>query len=217
MKLILTKEQTLYFTSDTHYNHRNLCSATTEWVNAKDKTREFSSLDEMNDTIVNNINSVVRENDILIHLGDWSFGGVAKIGEFRNRLNCKTIHLLLGNHDHHIQKNTDGVRDLFTSINQYIPTLGIRRPSLFEKGITDKFTFTLFHFPIASWDGMNDGGIHLHGHCHLPPEKRVARGRAMDVGMDGNGMFPISLDEVLSILSNRPIKSLSLPQDHHEE
>jgi len=29
----------------------------------------------MNDTLVNNINEMVGENDVLIHLGDWSFGG----------------------------------------------------------------------------------------------------------------------------------------------
>lgn len=217
MKLLLEKNQTLYFTSDTHYNHRNLCSATTEWTGVTDNTREFSSLDEMNDTIVNNINSVVRENDILIHLGDVSFGGVDKIGEFRNRLHCKNIHLVLGNHDHHIQKNTNDVQSLFTTVHPYLLRLNIRRGSTTDKGIIEKIPMVLFHYPIASWPHMNDGFIHLHGHCHLPPDKRVARGRAMDVGMDGNGMFPISLDEVLSILSDRPIKSLSLPQDHHEE
>lgn len=216
MKLLLEKNQNLYFTSDTHYFHRNICSSTTEWTNAEDMTREFSSLDEMNDTIVNNINSVVRENDVLIHLGDWSFSGVAKIGEFRNRLNCKNIHLVLGNHDHHIQKNTNGVRELFTTVHQYL-YLNIRRGSIVNKGMIEKIPMVLFHYPIASWPDMSDGVIHLHGHCHLPPDKRVARGRAMDVGMDGNGMFPISLDEVLDILSDRPIKSLSLPQDHHEE
>ena len=35
----------------------------------------------------------------------WSFNGFDKIIEFRNRLNCKNIHLILGNHDTHIEKN----------------------------------------------------------------------------------------------------------------
>ena len=31
------------------------------------------------------------EDDFLIHLGDWSFGGFDSIKEFRSRINCKNI------------------------------------------------------------------------------------------------------------------------------
>ena len=78
MKLVLEKGQRLWFTSDTHYNHANICSATTKWTNAQRLTREFKSLSHMNDALVNNINALVGENDVLIHLGDWSFG-VSKV------------------------------------------------------------------------------------------------------------------------------------------
>jgi calcineurin-like phosphoesterase family protein len=83
------------------------------------------------------------------------------------------------------------------------------------KDTGDKFSFVLMHFPIASWDGMSDGVMHLHGHVHLPPHQRIAEGRAMDVGMDGNGMFPISMEEVVSLIGNRPIKGLKITEDHH--
>jgi hypothetical protein len=39
----------------------------------------------------------------------------------------------------------------------------------------------------------------------------------MDVGVDGNNMYPISYEEIMSIMKNRPIKKLSLPKDHHEK
>ena len=91
MKLVLEKGQRLFFTSDTHYGHGNICSATTKWVSAENLTRDFKSLDHMNDVLVNNINGMVGENDILIHLGDWSFGGFDKIEEFRNRILCKNV------------------------------------------------------------------------------------------------------------------------------
>jgi calcineurin-like phosphoesterase family protein len=128
----------------------------------------------MNTTIVNNINEVVGDDDILFHLGDWSFGGQDKIEEFRSRLNCKNIHLVLGNHDHHIQRNKRGERDLFQSVHHYVQ-LNVHRPSNTVKGTVDKYSFILFHYPIASWDSMGDGMIHLHGHTHLPPETRVSR------------------------------------------
>ena len=92
MKIVLEKGQNLYFTSDTHYGHTNICRATTNWTDADSVTRDFKSLDHMNDTIVDNINSIVGEDDVLIHLGDWSFGGFENIAEFRGRIICKNIH-----------------------------------------------------------------------------------------------------------------------------
>ena len=214
MKIVLKKGQRLFFTSDTHYGHSNICSATTNWTGAENMTRKFSSLDKMNDELVFWINQRVGENDILFHLGDWSFGGFENIEEFRNRIICKNIHLVLGNHDEHINRNKDNIQRLFTSVNHYI-NLDLRRPSIKGKGQMDKYRFILCHFPIASWDGMNNGVIHLFGHVHLPPHQRVMAGKAMDVGCDGNGLEPISLDEVLSIINKQPIDKLCLPRDHH--
>ena len=215
MKLILEKGQNIFFTSDTHYSHSNICRATSRWSD-DNLTRDFKSLDQMNTELVNNINEIVGENDILIHLGDWSFGGFENIAEFRNRILCKNIHLVLGNHDHHIERNKGDIQELFSSVNHYI-NLDLRRPSNLRKGEMDKFKFVLMHYPIASWDGMNDGVMHLHGHVHLPPNLRISEGRAMDVGVDGNGYYPLGLFEVLNLLKNKPIKKLSLPKDHHEK
>lgn len=214
MKLVLEKGQRLFFTSDTHYNHSNICRATTNWTDADNLTRDFKSLDHMNTALVDNINNKVGENDVLIHLGDWSFGGFEMIEEFRSRIICKNIHLVLGNHDHHIDRDKGGVKSLFSSVNHYI-NLDLRRP--INKATTEKFKFVLMHFPIASWDNMNAGVIHLHGHVHLPPHLRIADGKAMDVGVDGNDLEPISLDEVISLMEDREIKKLCLPKDHHEK
>lgn len=216
MKIVLEKGQNLFFTSDTHYGHTNICRATTRWTDADNVTRDFESLEQMNDCIVNYINTTVGENDILFHLGDFSFGGFENIKEFRNKINCKNIHLVLGNHDHHIERNKENIQNLFSSVNNYVK-LDVRRPSATKKGEMEKYNFVLMHFPIASWDGMNDGVMHLHGHVHLPPHLCIAEGRAMDVGVDGNFMDIYSLNVVVGLLRNRPIKKLCLPKDHHEK
>ena len=213
MKLILEKGQNLFFTSDTHYSHSNICRATTRWTDADSVTRDFKSLEHMNDTLVNNINEVVGQDDILIHLGDWSFGGFEMIEEFRNRILCKNVHLVFGNHDHHIRRNKGGVQDLFSSTQDYLH-LDLRIPKGKE---VDKLTLVCMHFPIASWDGMNDGVPHLHGHVHLPRHQRIGLGKVMDVGVDGNDLYPISIQEIRTIMKDRPVKSLSLPKDHHEK
>ena len=214
MKITLEKGQQLFFTSDTHYGHSNICSGTTNWVGASNMTRDFNVLEHMNQVLVDNINNMVGEDDILIHLGDFSFGGFEKIQEFRSRIVCKNIHLVLGNHDHHIERNKEGVQKLFSSVSQYL-RLEVRRP--INKATTEKFIFVCMHYPIASWHDMNQGVIHLHGHVHLPSHLRIAEGKAMDVGVDGNGLEPISMDEVLDIMKMQPIKKLALPKDHHEK
>jgi calcineurin-like phosphoesterase family protein len=203
MKIKLEPKQRLYFTSDTHYNHTNICRGVTRWTDAEDITRDFKTLDQMNDRIVAGINTEVGENDILFHLGDWSFGGFESISKFRNRINCKNIHLILGNHDHHIERDREDIRRLFTSVNQYV-----------ELEVNKQHNFVLMHYPIMSWNKMNDGVIHLHGHVHLPPDRRIGKGKMMDVGVDGNGLDPISLNKVLTLMNPRPITS-GFEFDHH--
>jgi calcineurin-like phosphoesterase family protein len=193
----------------THYNHTNICRGITKWrlFNGEipvDQTRDFPRLEKMNTVIVNNIIEVVGQDDILIHLGDWSFGGFESIREFWDRIVCKNIHLVLGNHDHHIENNREGSQGLFKSVSQY-NTLKIA-----------EHTFRLLHYPISSWNGLNKGNMHLHGHCHLPTHMRFGKGKRMDVGMDGHPEFrPYHImREVVPMLRHRENLS-EMPNDHH--
>lgn len=211
MKINLNKGQRLWFTSDTHYNHTNICSATTKWNNPT-TIREFKTLEHMNSHLVGNINEVIGQDDILFHLGDWSFGGFEQIEKFRNQIICKNVHIITGNHDHHIERNHEGCQSLFSSVNKYLD-LNVK----YNVGtpLMGEVRFALMHFPLASWDNMARGAIHLHGHVHFNPNKRLQTGKMMDVGCDGNMLYPIDMSEVLSIMRNRPIKSL-FEFDHHE-
>jgi calcineurin-like phosphoesterase family protein len=206
MKIKLEPTQQLFFTSDTHYMHTNICRGTTRWSNADDFCRDFDTLDQMNDRIVNGINLVVGQDDILFHLGDWSFGGFERIEEFRNRINCRNIHIILGNHDHHIERDREGIRGLFTSVNQYL--------ELEVKGKDWEQNYVLMHYPIISWNKMNDGVIHLHGHVHLSADRRIGKGKTMDVGVDGNRLNPLHTSDIKRLMNNQPIKS-GFEFDHH--
>jgi calcineurin-like phosphoesterase family protein len=125
---------------------------------------------------------------------------------------CKNIHLILGNHDHHIERNKENIQSIFSSVNQYL-SLDVKWS--IKKNEFEHARFVLMHYPIASWNGMNDGVIHLHGHVHLLPQHRIAQGKAMDVGVDGNKYEPINMKEILKIMEKQPIDKLSLPRDHH--
>ena len=211
MKLTLNKGQKLWFTSDTHYNHANICSATTLWTDPV-TCREFVSLEQMNWHLIANINEKVEQDDILFHLGDWSFGGFEQIQAFRDSIFCKNVHIITGNHDHHIERNKNGIQSLFSSVNKYVE-LNVKWDvgTLFQ----NQANFVLMHFPIASWNNLAKGAIHLHGHVHFEPDVRVGAGKMMDVGVDGNNLYPIEMSEVLKIMDKQPIKSM-FKFDHHE-
>lgn len=198
---------TVWITSDTHYHHTNICRGVTRWRTLDGKipinqTRNFQDLDEMDSVIVNNINSKVGPNDTLIHLGDVAFGGFEKIGEFLNRLVCKNINLVLGNHDHHIRNNRENIQERFLSVSDYL-----------QVRIYDQ-DFVLSHYPFASWNGLNKGVIHLYGHIHSGYKNKFGNGKKMDVGVDGNDMRPYKLSEIVHMMDRRKIGS-DLNNDHH--
>jgi calcineurin-like phosphoesterase family protein len=207
----LAPRQKLYFTSDTHYNHKNICRSTSNW-GPESVTRDFPTLSKMNDTIVNNINAIVGQDDILIHLGDWSFSGFEFISEFRNRIVCQNIYLILGNHDHHIERNKDNIKNIFVETSHY------ELLNVIDEDSDDlEYGFVLSHFPIVSWHDMNKGRFHIFGHVHLPGHKKLMPGKAMDVGIDGNNLRPYEMKEVISLLEGRPIKTSVILSDHHEK
>ena len=205
-KKILTTGN-VYITSDTHFGHKNIVRGTTNWRTQDgeipiDSTRDFQTIEQMNERLIDGINHHVGQDDTLIMLGDVSFGGFDNIGIFLERLICHNIHLILGNHDHHIDNNRDYVQKRFLSVQHYL-----------EININDR-NFVLCHYPLQSWHGMNKGVIHLHGHVHLPENRKFGNGKKMDVGVDGNGMDPYSIDEIIKIMDKRPV-AFEMNGDHH--
>ena len=175
----------IFFTTDTHYAHKNICVGVSEWDDKTKSCRKFQTLEEMNELIVNNINKYVKENDILYHLGDWSFGGINNIWEFRKRINCKNIYLVPGNHDHHIKKNKIlPQKEYDINIYAYDCFLGVL-PELTKIKI-DKQEIILSHFPLEEWENMDRGSIHLHGHCHHTKDNSFMNiyCKRKDVGID---------------------------------
>jgi calcineurin-like phosphoesterase family protein len=209
LKIDFTKN--VWITSDTHFSHKNICRGVTEWRTMDgevpiSQTRDFKDVESMNQKIVDNINNNVGQDDILIHLGDWSFGGFENIQKFRDRLICKNIYITLGNHDHHIRSNREDCQGLFLDVY------------LQQVVVYGDYTFMIEHYPIKSWYGLNKGVIHLHGHTHLPENLRFGRGKMMDVGIDGHPEFrPYNLKhEIIPIMNKRDILS-EMPNDHHAE
>jgi calcineurin-like phosphoesterase family protein len=189
----------IYFTSDTHAFHKNICRGVTSWEPGESSIRDFDNEVIMTETLADRINSKVGANDVLIHCGDWSFGGANKIKIFREMLNCKKIYLLYGNHDHRIRQNYEDCHKLFYRVDHYM-----------EREY-NKVYFCMSHYPLGSWNGMGRGSVNLYGHCHGSYSRNI--GRQMDVGVDTNGLYPYSLEEII----DKMLKIDPVLVDHHNE
>jgi len=185
-----------WITSDTHYGHKNICRGVSEWKDL-DSTRKFKTLEEMNQTIVDNINSCVKEDDELYFLGDWAFGGIKNILIFWEQLNCKNIFFIPGNHDHHIKKKHI-IPDTDISVDKLFTVL----PELYTI-VVDGVKVILCHYPLEDWEDRGLGSIHLHGHSHhsLDSSETTLSERRFDVGMDWYEFRPFNLTGLIKNLN----------------
>lgn len=78
----------IYFTSDPHYGHANVIRYC---------ARPFRDVQEMNEALINNWNSVVTQDDTVYVLGDFSLG-FSEVERYSSRLLGKKF-LIPGNHD----------------------------------------------------------------------------------------------------------------------
>lgn len=176
-----------YYLSDTHFGHEN--SIRFDYNNGG---RTFSSIEERDELIINNINKVVTQQDNLYFLGDVSWYNPDKTVELLQRINCKNLFLLVGNHDR-IAK--DGrCKKLFQGIYDI-------------KQINDNGRVVILcHYPIMMWNGQHRGVIHLYGHVHNTREQldykeffHILNDRI--AGRDGDRYKPIQAYNVGCMLS----------------
>jgi len=66
----------IWVISDTHFDHANILNFTDK---VGKPTRNFADVDEMNETMIANWNSVVKPGDKVYHLGDVLFGTQTRV------------------------------------------------------------------------------------------------------------------------------------------
>ena len=180
-----------YFSSDFHFDHSKILLYS---------KRPFKDVVEMNEVIISNWNSSVKQSDEGFFLGDLTFGGEQKVYEFLSRLNGK-INIIFGNHDKSLR-----------SFAKYNKSLGERVNFLgdyAEVTINGQF-IVLSHYSFRVWNKSHYGSWNLYGHSHgsLPDDPNA---RAIDVGVDCHNFAPVSFDEVKIIMERKLWK----PIDHH--
>jgi calcineurin-like phosphoesterase family protein len=151
--------------------------------------REFDSIEQMNDCLIEIWNNTVNNRDIIYHLGDFGLKNQHRIKKCRYKLKGK-IHLIVGNHD---IKNNIHKTGWFSSVEQ-LKTLKINK----QKTV-------LCHYPMRWWDHSHYNSWHCYGHVHsgFDGKQPYMHGKSLDVGIDW-WKRPINYDEVVQIMSKLP-------------
>lgn len=187
----------IFFTADTHFSHPNII---------KYCERPFSSVEEMDETLIINWNSRIRPGDIVYHLGDFAFQrDLQKYKNLVKSLNGQ-IQLIKGNHDRF--NNKEYINLGFTWVGDY------KKVKIFDKEIV------LCHYAMRTWDKSHHGSWMFFGHTHGNLQSIFSlnviikdhhgeqlkffnieellgiAGKTMDVGVDTNNYFPYSFEEI---------------------
>jgi len=186
----------LYFTSDIHGLHKNICYGTSIWDDKENNCRKFDNPNQMTDHIIDNINKEVKPDDHLFDLGDllFHYKDVDSYRRFLNRFTCNNIYLLYGNHAHR-ENLAEACYDLpkIKFIGDYL-----------EIQVGGKL-ICMSHYPFTYWNDAHRESWNLFGHIH---GKYVSEKKQLDVGIDSAFMVygeyrPFSYNEIKTIMNTK--------------
>lgn len=175
-----------WFTADTHFGHGNII---------RHCDRPFADAQEMDERMLDNINSLVLPSDTLYHLGDFAFTRCHQmIASYRERIRCRRIILILGNHDP--QTRAGQPKEMLQDIFSHVFVMLRITPTIDES----RQPMILSHYAMRTWSGSVHGSWHLFGHSHGTMADNGSK--SFDVGMDAQGYNPVSLEEVTSMVDS---------------
>ncbi|WP_312370744.1 metallophosphoesterase family protein [Lachnoclostridium sp.] len=173
-----------YFTADLHFGYKNILKFRTQ----------FTDVERMDSFILSMWNQKVGDEDEVYILGDLTHQSIDAntTVNYIEKLNGKK-HLIVGNHDLHLLKDSK-MRHYFKSID-WMKIIKL-----------DDKMLTLSHFPIVEWtDSHRNVGegksLHLYGHTHDSKTEGVYEflkknyPYALNVGVDINHFEPVTLEE----------------------
>ena len=203
--LITQLLERVWIVADSHLGHGHIV----QYAN-----RPFANVDDMDRALITAWNAVVRPDDWVYHLGDFTLGDIATARKYFAQLNG-LINVLYNpwHHDKHwLDKRQIGVQhDLCSKhypITLVLPIEVLEVPALAINGRA--MPIILCHYPFARWNRSHYGSYHLFGHCH---NKYHPLNLSMDVGVDAayrllGAYQPFSLAEIARVMQARAAKLL---------
>ena len=172
----------ILYIADTHFCHRNII---------KLNNRPFLDIDTMNRELIERWNNKVRNDDLVIHGGDFILGNDVNVAkDILEQLHGKII-LIKGNHDKLILKNKE-LRNRFEGIYD-----------IYE--ISDNnVRIVISHYPMLEWSKMYRGSQLYYGHIHNNVEndtyhimKEHRKDNAFNIGCDILDYEPCTSKEII--------------------
>lgn len=186
----------IYVISDHHFYHSNIIQY---------QRTEFDNVIEMNEYIINQHNSIVESDDIVIFLGDFSFKK-SSIKELLEQMNGHK-YLLLGNHDENDLTRCYGIlgfEGIFTSSVKINDNFLSHYP-LYEKQFDDT------NFKLLAKEFNNSNGINYHGHIHT---KEIGEKPYINVCCEAQGYKPLFIGDTKELLKE---EELIINSKHFED
>ena len=171
----------IYYTADLHLGHKNII---------KLSKRPFSSIEEMDKVLIENWNNKVNAKDDIYIVGDLCYKTHHdNILHYISQLQGQK-HLIVGNHDKEIIKNSD-LRRYFVEIRDM--------KTIYDNGTK----IILCHYPMVEWDGYYRDVLHFYGHIHNNYDNDTSKyinsiKNAYNVGVDVLDYEPKTLNEIIS-------------------
>lgn len=160
-----------FLISDTHFGHANILT----FINSDgSKVRDFSSLEEMNETMIDNWNKVVSPSDNVYHLGDVLFTK-KWLDLILPRLNGTKV-LIKGNHDN---LKLSQYAQYFKDVRAY--------------WVLDKYV--LSHVPIHP-ESLSRWKANIHGHLH---NNSLEDTRYINVSVERINYTPVDFESIYEL------------------
>lgn len=147
-----------YYIADLHFFHTAMNQCMDQ--------RGFSSVEKMNEYMIEKWNGKVRKNDDVIIIGDLSWGNAEETNGLLKCLNGR-LYLIQGNHDRFLTN-----KDMDVSRFQWIKS--------YEELSDNKRKVVLCHYPIMYYNGQyrldeagNPKTYMLYGHVHDTQDQRL--------------------------------------------
>lgn len=166
----------IYFIADTHFNHEKVIAY---------ENRPFNSVEEMNNTLISNWNSVVNKDDRVFVLGDFMFHPNKNLYEIVHKLRGNKI-LVMGNHDSSsVQAYLAGG---FKEVYRY--------PIIFDS------YFILSHEPMYSNKNMPYANIFGHVHGDRKYADYTSQSICVSVERSHMNYTPITFERVKELMQS---------------
>ena len=177
-----------WFTSDLHLGHTGILSLS---------KRPFASIEEMDQTLIQNILDSTSKGDRLFILGDLSFkAAIARKALLAFRDHGLIIFWITGNHDH--KSMTVENKELCSYADYVLNYVS-----------TDGYQMYLQHNPCIVWDHSFLDVPALYGHVHAFSLERETLdqmnwGKSLNVNVEFHDYKPWSLDEIKAVMETKP-------------